>query len=172
MGENTDTGDDVYVLSNRRRRLLLQQLQEHESMSVRDLAEQIAVMDQQTNIESLGEEAITEVEVALHHVHAPKLADAGLIEYNERRGIVGVTDEGRQLRIDDPADDVRPEPSDGITVELCPETIDALHEAIRRDDRLDGRMSYDEVVSTVFADWLDAVGPGTETTSMRGDRDV
>jgi hypothetical protein len=119
-------------------------------MTLRDLAEQIAVTDQQVELESICQEAIKEVEIALHHVHVPKLSDAGYVEYDGRHRLVSLTDSGRRLPIETECQS-RVESSERVTVELCIETIDELHERIRQDERLDGRMSYDEVVSTVLA---------------------
>ena len=150
MGDRSNQGDHGDVLTNRRRRLVLSQLQSHESMTLRDLAEQIAVTDQQVELESICQEAIKEVEIALHHVHVPKLADAGYVEYDRRRGLASLTDSGRELRIETECQNWV-ESSERVTVELCLETIDELHERIRHDERLDSRMTYDEVVSTILA---------------------
>jgi hypothetical protein len=120
-------------------------------MTLRDLAEQIAVTDQQTEIEALSEEAVEEIEVALHHVHAPKLADAGYVEYDPRRRLVGLTDDGRQLGVEtECADQV--ESSESVTVDLCLDTISDLHEMIRRHDQLSVRMSYDEIIGTLLTE--------------------
>jgi len=151
MGDRSNQGDHGDVLTNRRRQLVLSQLQSHESMTLRDLAEQIAVTDQQTEIEALSEEAVEEIEVALHHVHAPKLADAGYVEYDPRRRLVGLTDEGRQLGVETECDD-RIESSESVTVDLCLDTISDLHEMIRSHDRLSVRMSYDEIIGTLLTE--------------------
>jgi hypothetical protein len=121
-------------------------------MTLRDLAEQIAVADQRTELESISREAVEEIEMALHHVHAPKLADAGYVEYDSRRRLVGLTDRGRATRVETDCGRGRVESSETVTVDLCLDTIDAIHDRIREDDRLDARMSYDEVISTVLAD--------------------
>ncbi|AUV83679.1 hypothetical protein C2R22_20200 [Salinigranum rubrum] len=131
---------------------MLSQLQEHESMALRDLAEQIAVSDLQTDIESLSEEAIDEVEIALHHVHTPKLADAGYVEYDSHNQVISLTDAGRRKSIENECDHVGPQSSSRISVNLRPETVDLLHGIIRRDDRFDARMDYDDVISVVLSD--------------------
>ncbi len=152
MGENADSGGSTGVLTSRRRQLVLSQLQKHESMTLRDLAEQIAISDLQTEIESLSEEAIDEVEIALHHVHAPKLAEAGYVEYDSRNQIVSLTDAGRRTSIDNECDRVGRRTSDRISVNLRSETVDLLHGIIRRDDRFDARMDYDDVIAAVLSD--------------------
>jgi hypothetical protein len=162
MGEKDSSGGRESVLTNRRRELVLSQLQTHETMSLRDLAEQIAVTDQQTDINSLCEEAIEEVEVALHHVHAPKLAEAGYVEYDTRTQLVSLTDAGRRADVDSECDGVQSPKTDRISVDLCPETVDRLHDVIRHDDRFDERMEYDEVIGTVLGDAGPETGRETE----------
>jgi hypothetical protein len=121
-------------------------------MTVRDLAEQIAVTDQEKCIESLCEEAIEEVEVALHHVHVPKLDQTGYVEYDERNRIVGPTERGREFDVSIGCEEVPPDAGEHISVDLCSATLDRLHEIIRDDERFDARMSYDEVIGTILAD--------------------
>jgi hypothetical protein len=121
-------------------------------MSIRDLAEQIAVTDQETCIESICEEAIEEVEVALHHVHVPKLDQAGYADYDERNRIVGPTKRGRQLDIGIDCEEVPPDETDHVSVDLCSDTLDRLHEVITNDERFDARMTYNAVIGTILAD--------------------
>ena len=131
-------------------------------MTIRDLAEQIAVTDQDRCIESLCEEAIEEVEVALHHVHVPKLEQMGYVDYDERNRIAGVTERGRRTTVDVGCEDASDDRDDRITVSLCGETIDRLHEVMKNDERFDGRMSYDEVLDTILADVVSAPEEGEE----------
>lgn len=170
MGEKHSGGHDG-VLSNRRRRLVLDQLQTHETMTLRDLAEQLAVADQGASIEALCEEAIQEIEVALHHVHAPKLKEAGYVEYDPRRRLVGVTETGRRLDVDTDGLDAGVGPKDGISVDLCPSTIDDLHDVIRNDGRFDARMMYDEVIGTVLADHAAEGSAEQAAANEPGDRE-
>jgi hypothetical protein len=121
-------------------------------MALRDLAEQIAISDLQTDIESLSEEAIEEVEIALHHVHTPKLAEAGYVEYDSQCQVISLTDAGRDASIENECTRVGPDSPNRIAVNLCPETVDLLHDVIRHDDRFDGRMDYDEVINAVLSD--------------------
>lgn len=157
MGENTDSGSHGEVLSNRRRQLVLSQLQSHGTMTVRDLAEQIATSDQNSDIESLSEEAITEVEVALHHVHAPKLANEGYVDFDPDAQLVRITKTGREVGVEN---ECTPQviSADRISVELCAGTVDRLYEAIHHDDRLDARMSYDEVIDVILSDFEQDLG--------------
>ena len=151
MGEKYSGGSGG-VLANRRRQLVLDQLQRHQAMTLRDLAEQIAVNDQQVEINELCEEAVKEVEVALHHVHAPKLASAGYIEYDSRRRLVALTERGRTLDVDSECEEARATQRERITVDLSRETLDRLHDVITADDRFGARMAYDDVIRAVLAE--------------------
>jgi hypothetical protein len=162
MGENDDNGGSTGVLANRRRQLVLSQLQEHESMTLRDLAEQIAVTDLQTDIESLSEEAIDEVEIALHHVHTPKLAEAGYVKYDSESQLVSLTGAGRRASIENTCDQVEPTSTARISVNLRPETVDQIHDLMRHDDRFDARVDYDEVIRTITSDVSVGVRQGSE----------
>lgn len=162
MGESNDSGESPEVLANRRRQLVLSQLQRHESMTLRDLAEQIAVNDLNTAIESLSEEAIDEVEIALHHVHTPKLAETGYVEYDSRNQIVSLTETGRRASVETECERARTPSADQIAVNLCPETIDLIHSIIRHDDRFDTRVDYDEVIATVLSDTHHELTPENE----------
>ncbi|WP_415379085.1 hypothetical protein [Halosimplex sp. TS25] len=51
-----------------------------------------------------GDEQRRDAAVALHHIHLPKLADAGLIEYDAEAKVVEVT--GRSGERPDPAVDI------------------------------------------------------------------
>ena len=171
MGEKANHGERG-APTNHRRRLVLSQLQLHGSMTVRDLAEQIAVTDQGRCLESLCEEAIEEVEMGLHHVHVPKLEQAGFVDYDARNRIAGPTERGRRTPVDISCESASADRDGRITVSLCGETVDRLHEIIRSDDRFDGRMSYDEVLGTILADVTraeaDEAGDVGESEEARG----
>lgn len=64
------------LLANERRRAVLATLDDRAaSVDLDDLAAQVATQE--------GDEADTDqIKITLHHVHLPKLADAGVIEYD------------------------------------------------------------------------------------------
>jgi hypothetical protein len=64
---------------------------------------------------------------------------------------VGLTDSGREVSVETECAD-RIESSETVTVDLCIDTIADIHEVIRQDERLDARMSYDEVISALLAE--------------------
>lgn len=73
------------ILANRERRIALHVLQERrgELVEIRDLANEIAAT-------RAPDETVDPmiVETTLRHAHCPKLADAGIIEYDDQRGAV------------------------------------------------------------------------------------
>ena len=77
---------DVEVLSDRRRREILSVLSESRGqLDIDELADRLAAADRA----STGGADESDVRVSLHHVHLPKLASAGIVEYDpERRTIV------------------------------------------------------------------------------------
>ena len=77
--------DDAFaVLASERRRILLRRLRAVDGhASVRDLARAVTASERDADPETVSEEAIERVSVTLHHVHLPKLADAGYLRYDE-----------------------------------------------------------------------------------------
>lgn len=93
-GTPDDRGDDVVGdASVERRRAAMTVLESRDGPQERaDLAREVAAL------EADGEPAIgavEAVEVALHHVHLPKLERAGRLEYDAEEGMVSRDDSGR-----------------------------------------------------------------------------
>lgn len=77
------------ILSSSRRRYVLYCLQEaDEPMEVTDLAEQIAAWENDTEVSELSAQERKRVYVSLYQTHVPKLASAGVVEYDEDAGTV------------------------------------------------------------------------------------
>lgn len=91
--------DEVYhLLQTRRRRLVLRYLRDREGPhEMRDVAEQVAAWEHDTTLQELRSEERQRVYIALYQTHLPRLDDAGVIEYNQSRGIVDPTDRIDQL---------------------------------------------------------------------------
>lgn len=78
-----------HLLSNQRRRDALCYLAEDdEAVVMRDLAEWIAAREHETTVAQLTSNERQRVYIALYQTHLPKLADYGVIEYNQSRGVV------------------------------------------------------------------------------------
>jgi len=77
--DETDVGGRRDLFSSPARRAVLAVLAEHaSSMTLGDLASEIAA----AGTDATGDVDRRNLEVVLHHNHLPRLADAGLIEYD------------------------------------------------------------------------------------------
>jgi hypothetical protein len=97
---NDVTDGDVFeVLSNQRRRYALHYLMQHadEPVEMGDLSTQVAAWETGVDPEEVTYDQRKSVHTSLYQYHAPKLDDTGLVEYDSRRGIVELTDEGSDI---------------------------------------------------------------------------
>ena len=106
--------DTVFdILSNSRRRYVLYYLrQESGPIQLTDLAEHVAAWENETDIESMGEQERKRVYVSLYQTHIPKLADTGLVEYDKEAGTVALTEKRSTM------DKYLSEPEDNIPWQL------------------------------------------------------
>lgn len=91
--------DTVFeILSNSRRRYVLYYLrQETEPIQLTTLAEHVAAWENETDVESLGDQERKRVYVSLYQTHIPKLAEIGLVEYDKEAGTVALADKGASM---------------------------------------------------------------------------
>ncbi|MFC4439727.1 MULTISPECIES: DUF7344 domain-containing protein [Natrialbaceae] len=82
--------DEIFhILQNERRRMVLEYLQEtDDSVRMRDVAEQVAAWENDTTVEELSSDQRQRVYIPLYQSHLPKLDKAGIIDYQQNRGIV------------------------------------------------------------------------------------
>jgi len=100
--DETDEGlteDELYhVLQSQRRRNALRYLQAHDGpVRMRELAEQVAAWEHDTTLHALTSQERQRVYIPLYQSHLPKLDDAGVIDYNQSRGVVERTSLADQL---------------------------------------------------------------------------
>lgn len=77
------------ALKNARRRRVLRYLDDrHEPVSLSDLAEHVAAIENDTSPENLAAQQRKRVYVALYQCHLPKLDDMGVITFNKSRGTI------------------------------------------------------------------------------------
>lgn len=82
-----DTAFDL--LSNVRRRFVLRRLQDRpEGVELSALAEQLAAEENDAELEELSAQQRKRTYVSLYQTHIPKLADAGVVEYDPDTGMV------------------------------------------------------------------------------------
>jgi DNA-binding transcriptional ArsR family regulator len=80
------------ILKNGRRRRVLKYLRETEGeVTLSDLAEHIAAIENDTTPKQLTSSERKRVYVGLYQCHLPKMDDAGVIDYNQARGLIRPT---------------------------------------------------------------------------------
>ena len=89
------TPDDVFeILSNHRRRMVLYYLRQHgDSAGVKELAEEIAAMENDVPVDELTSQQQKRVYVSLYQTHLPKMAETNVIDYDKDEGIVSLTEQ-------------------------------------------------------------------------------
>ena len=93
-----DADERFHLLQNERRRLVIRYLRDAESDAedgrvwMRDIAEQVAAWEHDTTVAQLTSTERQRVYIPLYQNHLPKLDDAGIIEYNQSRGVVVPTE--------------------------------------------------------------------------------
>jgi hypothetical protein len=85
--------DDLFhLLQNERRRNVLRYLRgRDEPVRMRDVAEQVAAWEHDTTVEQLSSDQRQRVYISLYQSHLDTLDDAGVIDYNQSRGIITPT---------------------------------------------------------------------------------
>jgi len=97
---NTElTRDRVFdILSSPRRRYVLYFLRtEPNPIQLTDLAEHVAAWENDTTVEELSTQQRKRVYVSLYQTHLPKLAEAGLVDYDEETGAVAIDAKATEL---------------------------------------------------------------------------
>jgi hypothetical protein len=88
------------VLKNRRRRYALHYMRHADgSVQLSELAEQVAAWENDITVDAITAAERKRVYTALYQSHLPKLDDAGIVDYNQNRGIVELSDAAEQLDV-------------------------------------------------------------------------
>lgn len=83
------------VLSIERRRIVLEYLLRQDGpVAVEELVDHIVAKSQSLD-DTQSDDLRSQVSLSLHHVHLPKMADAGMAEYDRDRGLVESVDATR-----------------------------------------------------------------------------
>lgn len=85
---NISTETLLELVANPQRRMVLHRLRESDAsvLGIEELTEEVVTDGGGTASRCLSDESRAVAE--LHHTHLPKMADAGIIEYDERSGTV------------------------------------------------------------------------------------
>lgn len=95
--------DQIFeVLSNQRRRYVLHYLKrndDRERIPLRELVDQVAAWENDTPVEKLDSSDRKCVYTALKQSHLPKLDDMGVVEYDNLRGEVTLTEAAEEVQL-------------------------------------------------------------------------
>lgn len=81
------------LCTDKHRRIVLGVLAtQRRSLTVDDLTKAIVKHNHHEPLAEVSGETVTEIKAEIHHNHAPRLADAGLVEYDRERQLVEPTD--------------------------------------------------------------------------------
>ncbi|MFC6717505.1 hypothetical protein ACFQGT_04535 [Natrialbaceae archaeon GCM10025810] len=81
------------LLANRRRRYALRCLRTYEnSITLADLADEVAVLECNEPLTEISAERVKRVYLSLYHTHVPKLADASYVRYDQEQDMVALRD--------------------------------------------------------------------------------
>lgn len=97
---NTElTRDRIFdILSSPRRRYVLYFLRsEPNPIQLTELAEHVAAWENDTTVEALSTQQRKRVYVSLYQTHLPKLAEAGLVDYDEESGDVETASKATEI---------------------------------------------------------------------------
>ena len=82
--------DTVFgLLADRRRRQFLTVLDAHgETLTLADAADEVAEREHECPLSDISAETVMQVYMSLYHSHVPKLANAGVVEYDQENDLV------------------------------------------------------------------------------------
>lgn len=92
--------DDLFeILSNRRRRQVIQFLEQQADgrADLSDVVDRVAARENETGVEGLSYDDRKSVHISLYQHHAPKMDEAGVIDYDERTGEMRLTEAAGNL---------------------------------------------------------------------------
>lgn len=92
VGNPPDLNDVFDVLSEERRREALRVISEQEtSLTLADLADEVAVRENQSPLSEVSAEETKRIYIDLYHSHVPKLTEIGAITYHPNGDMVSPT---------------------------------------------------------------------------------
>jgi hypothetical protein len=90
--------ETLEILQNNRRRLVLEYLHETGgTVELSVIADHVTATENDTDVSSITSTERKRVYVGLYQFHLPKMADMGVIDYDQDRGEVSLTDCGKEL---------------------------------------------------------------------------
>lgn len=91
--------DEIFeILSNHRRRMVLYYLRQHgNAAAVKELAEEIAAMENEVAVEDVTSEQRKRVYVSLYQTHLPMMAELNVIDYDKEAGSVRLAEHTQNI---------------------------------------------------------------------------
>ncbi|WP_247000869.1 DUF7344 domain-containing protein [Halosolutus gelatinilyticus] len=81
------------LLANQRRQYVLACLIDHtQAIALTNLAENVAVRENERPRTEIPKETVRTISTSLYHAHIPKLVDAGVVEYDQDRDLVRISE--------------------------------------------------------------------------------
>ncbi|MGA9400464.1 DUF7344 domain-containing protein [Haladaptatus sp.] len=82
------------LVANRRRHLVIDRLKQHDlALTLADLAEEVAVAENDVRLPDIDEQEVLHVYLSLYHNHIPRLSEHGVVEYEQERDLVELSDD-------------------------------------------------------------------------------
>ncbi|WP_135822790.1 DUF7344 domain-containing protein [Halostella litorea] len=100
QSDTSELSQDIVfdLLSSPRRRFVLYYLRrEDEPVELRQLADEVAAWENDMRVEELTSQQRKRVYVSLYQTHVPKLDEAGIVEYDQDSGMVGLASRADEL---------------------------------------------------------------------------
>lgn len=97
-----ERGEIFEMLSNTRRRYVLHYLKQREpgqQVPLREVVDQVAAWEQETEIAQLDSAERKRVYTALKQTHLPRLDEFGIVDYDQLRGEVELTDTADEVQL-------------------------------------------------------------------------
>ena len=93
--------DDAFeILSNRRRRFALHHLQHNgERAELGELSEHVAAWENDSNVQEISASERKRVYTSLQQFHLPKMDDKGVVEFDDREGVIELTPAAEQMDV-------------------------------------------------------------------------
>jgi len=86
------------ILKNERRRIVLRYLKEvGGTVRLNNLADRVTAIENDIEVEAITSDERKRVYVGLYQFHLPKMAKIGIIEYDQNRGTITLTETGESL---------------------------------------------------------------------------
>lgn len=99
MSSSIDSDTVLGLCADQHRRIALAVLaNEQRSLTRNDLTKAIAKHNHHVPVTEMPKERLSEVQISLHHVHLPKIEAAGLVNYDQERGLVEPTEQFEEVQ--------------------------------------------------------------------------